>query len=185
MVMATATHWTADMVRALPDDGNRYEVVDGVLLVTPSPAGRHQMAITWLFGALWDYLGPLGRRNTLVMSPADISWAPDVLTQPDLFVMARPMAHGWPEVKDLLLAIEVLSPGSQRADRVIKRQTYQKYGVATYWVVDHEAARVEVWHPGDPAAEIVTGTLSWQASPEAPSLVIDLPALFARLPGPA
>lgn len=183
MVMALATHWTADMVRELPDDGNRYEVVDGVLLVTPAPAGRHQLILTRLFGALWDYLGPFNRRDCLLVSPADISWAPDVLTQPDLFVLARPMVRGWTDAKDLLLAIEVLSPGSTSADRVIKRLTYQKYGVATYWVMDHEAGFVDVWHPGDAEPRIVRDTLQWRVSAAAPVLEIEVAELFDQLPG--
>ena len=100
MVMALATRWTAEMVRALPDDGNRYEVVDGVLLVTPSPARRHQGVLGRLQLALGNYLKSLGLADALIASPADISWAGDILVQPDLFVVAPTEAReAWPGIK--------------------------------------------------------------------------------------
>ena len=184
MAMPTAARdWTAQMVRELPEDGNRYEVVGGVLLVTPSPARPHQAAITQLMAPLIKYLEPLGHLPTLYVSPSDISWAPDVLVQPDIFVVAPDeVTADWSAVKTLLLAIEVLSPSTRRHDRVTKRAAYECFGVATYWIVDHEARAVEVWHPGDATPEIVTGVLRWQIAPDAPVLEIALPELFARLP---
>ena len=182
--MATAARWTADMVRALPDDPrNRYEVVDGVLLVTPAPAGRHQWVISRFVIELGRYLGSLGLDELLFLSPADISWAHDVLVQPDIFVLAEPMKQGWAEAKSLLLAIEVLSPSTRGADRGRKRAAYQRYNVGTYWIVDPDARAVEIWHPRDETPEIVKSTLHWRVSPDAPALSINLPRLFERLPG--
>src|SRR5438067_13933482 len=86
MGMAAPLYYTADMVRALPDDGNRYEVVYGELLVTPAPRPWHQVLVQRLIVALATYLhrDPVG----LVLSaPADISWGRDVLVQPDVFVV--------------------------------------------------------------------------------------------------
>ena len=110
MVMRTAQRrWTARMVRDLPDDGNRYEVVDGVLLVTPAPSSPHQNVITRLVVALGNYLAQSGRMDALFTSPADISWALDVLVQPDIFVVAPDEVSGdWSPFKTLLLAVEVL-----------------------------------------------------------------------------
>ncbi len=84
--------------------------------------------------------------------------------------------------KTLLLAIEILSPSSARADRVIKRRLYQEHGVATYWIVDIDAQMVEVWHPEDERPEIVTETLTWRVAPKAPGMSIELGELFAGLP---
>src|SRR5699024_459180 len=86
MGMAVPVYFTADMVRALPDDGNRYEVVYGELLVTPAPRPFHQILVKRLSYALEGYLRsrPIGE---LLTSPADISWGPDVLVQPDVFVV--------------------------------------------------------------------------------------------------
>ena len=148
MGMAATTYYTADMVRALPDDGNRYEVVHGELLVTPSPRLLHQLVLQRLQLGLGNYL-EREQAGLLLASPADISWGPDILVQPDLFVVeiseARTM--DWSRLKTLLLAVEVLSPSSVRADRFTKRRLYQEHGVGTYWVVDADAQLVEVWTP--------------------------------------
>src|SRR5438105_15905599 len=81
MGMAAPVYYTADMVRALPDDGNRYEVVYGELLVTPAPRPWHQVLVHRLSVAIELYLRiePMG---TVLTAPADISWGPDVLVQP-------------------------------------------------------------------------------------------------------
>src|SRR5207244_5580187 len=86
MGMVAPIYYTADMVRAMPDDGNRYEVVYGELLVTPAPRPWHQVVVQRLIVALAGYLErePLG---LVLSSPADISWGPDVLVQPDVFVV--------------------------------------------------------------------------------------------------
>jgi Uma2 family endonuclease len=176
--------WTAQMVRELPDDGNRYEVVDGVLLVTPAPALPHQAVLRELFLALHRYLEPLARQGTVFWSPADISWAPDVLVQPDLFVVTpEELSAEWATLRTLPLAVEVLSPSSRRADREAKRAIYQRYGVQTYWVVDHQAGTVEVWHPGDAAPQVVTDVLRWRVTKEAPELSIPLKEVWENLPG--
>jgi Uma2 family endonuclease len=81
-----------------------------------------------------------------------------------------------------MLAVEVISPSSARADRLTKRRLYQRRGVATYWIVDADARLVEVWHPGDDRPEIVTDLLRWRVAPDAEELVIDLAELFEGLP---
>src|SRR5438046_8692577 len=83
MGMAAPIYYTADMVRSLPEDGNRYEVVHGELLVTPAPRLSHQHALLELATRLHAYLRihPVGR---VLTSPPDISWGPDLLSPPDL-----------------------------------------------------------------------------------------------------
>ena len=145
MRMAAPTFYTAEMVRALPDDGNRYETVHGELLVTPAPRAMHQRIVTRLTVALSRYTErvPIGE---VFISPADISWDADVLVQPDVFVVDISEARtlDWSKMQHLLLAVEVLSPSSLRADRFTKRRLYQEVGVPVYWVVDPEACEVEV-----------------------------------------
>ena len=87
MGMAAPIYWTADMVRQLPDDGNRYEVVYGELLVTPAPRLNHQLLVSRLAVAVAKYLEhePVG---VMLTSPADISWGQDVLVQPDVFIVS-------------------------------------------------------------------------------------------------
>ena len=152
MPAAAARRYTVEEVLAFPEDGNRYELIRGELLVSPAPALRH-------------------------------SWGDDTLVQPDLFV-APPaeLRRAWREVKTLLLAVEVLSPRSSRADRVLKRDAYREHGVGTYWIVDHRAGVVEVWRPGDERPEIVSTQLRWRIADAAPELAIDLERLFEGLP---
>lgn len=181
MGMAVPLFYTAEMVRALPDDGKRYETVHGELLVSPAPRPLHQEVISRLQYALTGYLRqhPAGH---LFASPADISWGPDVLVQPDLFVVNLDQARtlDWASMQDLLLAIEVLSPSSVRADRFTKRRLYQEVGIPCYWVVDADAQAAEVWTPDAIFPAAVTGELRWAPTGH-PPFVISLEELFRPL----
>lgn len=179
------THWTADMVRALPDDGNRYEVVDGELLVSPGPSWQHQAASRALFRILDRYLGG-GAVGEVVYAPTDVVFADDRMVEPDLFVL--PLVDGrvprsWEEVRRLLLAVEIVSPSTARADRQVKRRLYQREGVPEYWIVDVDARLVERWRPDDERPEILTDRLEWRPDPARPALEIELPAWFAGVVG--
>lgn len=94
------------------------------------------------------------------------------------------MTGDWRDCRTLLLAVEVLSPNTARADRLKKRRLYQRRGVKTCWIVDPDAQLVEVWHPADERPEIVTDSLRWRVNEDAPELVVNLPSLFAKLPDP-
>ena len=180
-----ARRYTVDDVLAFPPDGNRYELVDGELLVTPAPNLFHQGVLGKLYLLLAGYLVHHPELRVF-FSPADISWDQDKLVQPDLFVVPRAETlGGWKTCRTLLLAVEVLSPGSARSDRLVKRRLYQRQQVATYWIVDPEARLVEVWHPGDERPLVVDDVLSWRATPEAAPLDIAVVDLFTDLPGPA
>lgn len=179
----TLERWTAARVRELPDDGNRYEVVDGELLVTPAPRFAHQDAAFEFATVLRAYLEGT-HVGHVVMSPADIEFDPETLVQPDVFVV--PLIGGrrpkdWTDIHGLLLAVEVLSPSTARADRTVKRRRYQRAGVPEYWIVDLDARLVERWRPGDERPEVLTEHLTWQPEGVAKALTIDLPSLFARV----
>ncbi len=179
----TARRYTVAEVLEFPSDGNRYELVDGELLVTPAPRPVHQIVAQELFQLLADYLRPQSRVGRAFMAPADISWSEHELVQPDLFVVpVSEVSASWKTYKTLLLAVEVVSPSSTRYDRVTKRRLYQRRGVATYWVVDPDARLVEVWHPDDERPEIVTDVLRWRVAEEAPELEVSLGSLFGDLP---
>jgi Uma2 family endonuclease len=181
----SATGWIAATVRALPNDGNRYEVVDGELLVTPAPVRRHQRMVAQLLRLLADYVELEGLGEALC-SPADIEAGERTLVQPDLFVVpltvGRP-ADDWVELRELLLAVEVLSPSTARADRHLKRRLYQREGVPECWIVDLDARLVERWCPGEERAELLADELLWQPDAAVPPLRIDLPLLFGRIHG--
>jgi Uma2 family endonuclease len=165
MGMAAPLYYTADMARELPDDGNRYEVVYGELLVTPAPRPWHQIVVQRLGVALELYLRdqPVG---VVLSSPADISWGPDVLVQPDVFVVPTHEARTltWSRMRTLLLVAEVLSPSSAKGDRFLKRLRYREAGVPVYWVLDADERSVEVWTPGDDFPTIERERLVWAPS---------------------
>jgi Uma2 family endonuclease len=178
-----AQRWTADMVRDLPADGNRYEVVAGELFVTPAPNFDHQAAVAQLLLHLAPYVKDRGL-GYAIMSPADIEFDRETLVQPDLFVAPRiegRRPRRWSEIKTLTLAVEVLSPSTARADRTVKRRLFQRVGVPEYWIVDVEARLIERWRPTDERPEVLTETLAWRPDPNAPALEIDLPQLFAEI----
>ena len=182
---AQPTEWTVDMVRALPDDGNRYEVIDGELFVTPAPSLFHQRAVRELLLLVAPYVRQHGIGEAL-MSPADvIVYGPRKFVQPDLFVV--PLVNdapvrAWTDVGRLLLTVEVLSPSTEHTDRARKRRVYKEKGVPEYWVVDTDARTVEHYRPDD-SFEILTESLEWRPDHDAPPLVIDLPAYFDRVHG--
>jgi Uma2 family endonuclease len=94
-----SANWTAARVRALPADGNRYELVDGELLVTPSPSLVHQIAVTELFRVLDGYARP-NRVGRVCLAPADISLAEDEVLQPDVFVVPAALKpRSWEDVR--------------------------------------------------------------------------------------
>ena len=178
-----AGNWTVSMLETLPEDGQRYEIIDGALYVTPSPRVRHQQVITNLAAILQPYVARAGGALVLV-SPADVRKGGDTSVQPDLFVV-RLSADGRVVVpiklSDLLLVIEVLSDRTARSDRQDKRWLYQREGVAEYWIVDAEAWVIECWRPGDDRPEILSEEIRWRYTDSAEALVISLPAFFAAL----
>jgi Uma2 family endonuclease len=175
MGMAAPRYFSADMVRALPDDANRYETVHGELLVTPAPRPDHQYVVSELHARVHRYLErhPVGRVFT---SPADISWGPDVLVQPDLFVVAMEEARTfeWGKMRTLLLAVEVLSASTARYDRFTKRRVYQEYGVPWYWMVDIEARAAEIWSPEAISPRLERERLVWHPRGSTEPLAVPL-----------
>jgi Uma2 family endonuclease len=181
---AQLTCWTAEMARRLPDDGNRYEVLDGELYLTPVPSLAHQSVVLAFLGEIRPYVDEHALGLSLP-SPSDIEFSPTRLVQPDLFVVANTEAgtpRSWEEVESLLLAVEVASPSTEWTDRNVKRHLYQSEGVE-FWVVDESTRSVERWRPGDEQPELTSAVLEWQPRPGIEPLRISLPELFSRRPG--
>jgi len=177
-------YWTAADVRELPDDGNRYECIDGELLVTPAPRGGHQAAIRDLFRLLDPYV-KAHAVGEILWSPADIELEPDNLVQPDLFV-ARLLPQitkfrNWADIAGLALAVEVLSPSTARYDREVKRRFYQRAGVSEYWIVDVDARCIERWRPAVAQPEVLAESLRWQPVGAGAALEVDVAGFFAAL----
>ena len=180
---AVERRWSLREVRALIDESPlatpRYELVDGELLVTPSPVTRHQVAVDELNLELMLYL----RRETVgkaLTSPCDVELEEESLLQPDVFVIPSMEWHrlgGGLPVRELILAVEVLSPGSSRHDRVRKRPLYQR-NVPEYWIVDLDARLIERWRSEDERPELVTSSLEWQPEGAAQPFVLEVERYF-------
>ena len=185
MVMSLpARGYTVAEVLEFPADGRRYELVAGGLLVTPAPEPRHQELLRRLVVRLSLYLEAQPEPFRLVASPADVSWDAQTLVQPDLFVVPSAQAtNDWRTYRDLRLAVEIVSPGSRRMDRVEKRRLYQARGVEQYWVVDPDARLLEVWRPRDDRPDLVTEELCWRVSPAAAEFRLVVESLFEGMPG--
>lgn len=182
---AAANRWTADGVRALPDDGNRYELVSGELVVTPAPRGVHQVAVFRLAKhiATWLERSDAGQ---VLFSPADLSLGDDEVLQPDLFVYRTATGRelvDWADITSLALVVEVLSPSSARYDRQLKRRRYQRARIPEYWIVDLDSRLVERWRPDDERPEILEDRLTWEPVSGVEPFELDLTALFGELWG--
>ena len=180
MVMpASQTDWTVEMVHALPDDGNRYEVIDGELLVSPAPSYLHQRALAKLYLLLASYAESVGL--DALFAPFAITFTPRREVQPDL--VAWPLRREEPtptfvQLGSLTLAVEILSPSTARVDRHKKRDLYQSQGVAEYWIVDVANRMIERWRPNDDEPEVLLAAMQWQPLPGRDPLAIDLVAYF-------
>ncbi len=144
---ATRVGLTYEDYAALPDDGRRYELHDGVLSVTPAPGIRHQHVIGELFFALHAVVRSSGRSRVFV-APCDVILSNTSVVQPDIVyvaddrrdVISERAIEGAPT-----LAIEVLSPWTRRIDRQTKLRLYARHGVPYYWIVDPETRTVEAY----------------------------------------
>lgn len=138
--------WTATDYARLPDDGHHYEIINGVLYMTPSPGAAHQSAISLFVFYLVQHVqfAGLGRVFT---APFDVELSPHDTTQPDIIVVLN--AHlsiitdrrimGTPD-----LIIEISSPATASYDRTEKQATYQRAGLPEYWIADPATHTIEV-----------------------------------------
>jgi len=142
----------------------------------------HQVILERLRDALKVYLA----RHPdwyILSAPADISPGPDVLVQPDLFVVPLQEARtlDWARLTHLELVVEVLSDATARADRFAKRCLYQDMGVPTYWIVDADEHVVEIWTPEQALPSVEHEQLAWLPSGATGPLVLSLAELFRPL----
>ena len=125
----------------LPDDGHRYELIDGVLIVSPGPQLPHQDMVGNLYLLLRAACPP---HLKVVLAPFAVALADDTEVQPDLLVAERTQFTRKELPGPPLLAIEVLSPSTRRIDLLLKRDRLQAAGVASYWIVDPDEVSVTV-----------------------------------------
>lgn len=166
---------------ALPDDGKRYELIEGELVLNPAPNTRHQRLQRKFLVALDNYFSA-HRNGEVFNAPFDVVLSEDVVLEPDVVVVLKEHAarigtnnlQGPPD-----LAIEILSPGTRRKDEILKRRLYEHHGVNEYWIVDPEEETVRIYRrDGETFAagevvEIIT-------SPLLPGFSLDVRDVFAQ-----
>ncbi len=162
--MAVTHRFTSSDLALMPDDGKRYEVIDGELYVTHQPSWHHQYAASRLYRFLdeWSEHTGLGMANTApgLIFAEDDDVAPDVVwisrSRLQTALQKDGKLHSAPE-----LIIEVLSPGSRNAsrDRQIKLKLYSRRGVQEYWIVDWQQQQVEVYRRQEGSLQLVGTSL--------------------------
>jgi Uma2 family endonuclease len=175
----TLRRFTVDDVDALPDDGNRYEVLHGVLLVTPAPGVPHQTVAMRLAAKLSAFLDP--EPGVQVWAPGVVAIRPDIQLEPDILVGRMPTTMSWETVRDRWLAVEVSGRGSRVYDREYKRDGYLEVGVEEVWLVDLESRQVLVSRAGAARDVPHDREVVWR-SPAGRELRVEIPAFFRGVP---
>ena len=135
----------ADLL-SMPEDGRRYEIHGGELVVVPSPLPRHQIAALATFTLLREHTAAAG--GIVLAAPLDIVFAEHDVVQPDVVFFRAERRHlVQPDAVTRHapdIVVEVLSPSTASTDRGRKMRTFARYGVPEYWIVDPLARQVEV-----------------------------------------
>jgi Uma2 family endonuclease len=137
----------ADDIWDAPDDGNRYEVIDGELYVTPAPGWSHQIALGNLYLAVGSYVRQ-HRLGYLVQAPTGVALDPESGVEPDIVYVSRERAsiiseRGVEGAPDLV--VEALSPSTAARDRGIKMRRYAAAGIPYYWILDPRTRALEAY----------------------------------------
>ena len=172
--------YTIDDLNRFPRDGNRYELLDGMLLVTPAPLPVHQIVLARLQYEIHRYLEP--RSLARVVSPGAVEIAPRTHLEPDLLVFpsSYPVRSRWRDLRGWWLACEVFSDGSVIYDRDFKRDAYLALGVREVWLVNWWDAVVQVSR-GEVRDERQREELVWHPEGMDEPLKIDLTRIFRGL----
>jgi Uma2 family endonuclease len=139
--------WTYKDYADLPEDGRRYEVVNGVLYMAPAPSGAHQGAAARVLYYLLTHVEFAGLGRAYI-APFDVELAPSVVVQPDVLVVLNANRERITESRIIGapdLVIEVSSPGTVNYDRREKYDAYARAGVPEYWIADPASRTVEVF----------------------------------------
>ena len=172
------TMWTVADLEALPDDGNRYEILHGELLVSPLPSNGHQgisMDLSMLV-AQWCRM----HTGWAVRAPGGMYVSETTWFEPDLCVYAAPHRTelSWKEMPPPLLVVEILSPSTTRRDRHRKRPAYLANGVKEVWLVERETRTIERWTAASEFPHTFQGAITWTPDPMLPPLVVPELELF-------
>jgi Uma2 family endonuclease len=176
--MPVDTRLTYDDFCLLPNNGRRYEIVEGDLIVTPAPRRLHQRIVTrltrFLSGFVEDH-----QLGEVYVSPFDVVFSPFDVVEPDLVyfsnaresVLTEMNAQGAPD-----LVVEVLSETTEKTDRTIKLKLYGKFGVQEYWIIDPDSPSAEIYRRGEEGLDLAAKVTAAGAltSPMFPGLSVPL-----------
>lgn len=146
--MSAATKvWTLDELHSLPDDGNKYELIHGVLYVTPAPTDQHETIAARLTRLVDPYVAR--QRLGYVYRPRAVFNIDGSEVEPDLMVRQPNTTAGakWENAPLPSLIIEIASPSTRRRDRTDKRDFYREYHIPDYWIVDGDMRTITVVRP--------------------------------------
>ncbi|MGH7232819.1 MAG: Uma2 family endonuclease [Nitrospiraceae bacterium] len=162
----------------LPEDGKRYEIIEGDLYMTPAPTTRHQIIVARLSHVLMTYLES-HQIGTVLTAPCDVVLSDTDIFQPDLLLVlnegsARITEKNIQGPPDLI--IEILSPGTAARDQELKRKRYEHFAVGEYWLIDPDRNTMEVLRlEEDRYVRLCLATRPSECtSPLFPNLTIDL-----------
>jgi Uma2 family endonuclease len=177
---ATIQRYTVDDLEHFPRDGNRYELLDGVLLVTPAPGTPHQLVVSRISFALMNALMVPG--HAFVFATGAVSFPPRTQLEPDILVVpARyPVKQKWHEEREHWLAVEVYSRSSRIYDHDFKRDNYLRLGVKEVWLVDRIARSVEITRELG-RSETVSDAIVWRPPTLDVDVRIELSEIFAGI----
>jgi Uma2 family endonuclease len=179
MAMAiTVPLYTVDDLERFPDDGNRYELLDGVLLVTPQAAAVHQVVANRIQFELSASLQKPGLAH--IVGPGAVVRMPRTQLQPDILVYPARFSPrtDWRKITEHWLAVEILSRSSRVYDREFKRDAYFALGLQQVWLVDWRDQSVEVY-TSRARRRVVRDKVRWRIA--GTEVVIDLSEVFAGL----
>jgi len=179
MAISVPLYTLADLEK-FPDDGNRYELLDGVLLVTPAPAAVHQLVASRMQGELSIALQKPGYAH--VVGPGAVVRKPRTQLQPDILVYPSRFTPrmDWPSITEHWLAVEVLSRSSRVYDREFKRDAYFALGVQQVWLVDWRGGLVEVCRAPRKTRR-VRDVIKWRVPAVDVAVTVDLAEVFAGI----
>ena len=159
---------------SMPDDGHRYELIDGCLIVSPAPSRRHQRVVVNLTVLLHLHC-PEGFE--VLVAPFDVALSDDSVLQPDVLVARRSDLTDRDLPTAPSLAIEILSPSTRHVDLTLKRARYEAAGCPSYWVIDPNTPSLTAWElREDEYVEVAAVTGAAEFSTERPFTVTFTPA---------
>ncbi len=180
--MRLSTKFTYEDLQSIPQDRNRYEIIDGDLLVSPAPVPYHQIILGNLYRNLSAWIEQHGL-GEILFAPVNVVFSQSTVLEPDLIFVSRDRLSiigeknigGPPD-----LVVEILSESTAHVDRGIKLKQYALSGVKEYWMLDPESKTAEVYRAEENAYQLVGHYIEGKSlsSPLFPGFALPVVTLF-------